>query len=198
VQLDLPAVLDALLEDPEVVADAVADRGQGERRERVHEARGQPAKAAVAEAGIALLLQDLAEVGSALRGQALRGLVEAEVQQAEPEAPPGQELGREVGDALDVVLEVRALGRQPAVHQAVAHGVRERAVEIGRRGLARVLRARVEQVVDDGLAEGARLHADAGRPVRAHAARCRDERRLGAHTCSTRTSTTIDSRPAPL
>ena len=54
VLLDLPAVLDLLLEDAEVVADAVADGGQLQRGQRVHEAGRQPPQAAVAEARIAL------------------------------------------------------------------------------------------------------------------------------------------------
>ena len=46
--LDLPAVTNRLIEDPELVADAVADRRNIERRQRVHVTRGQPAQAAIA------------------------------------------------------------------------------------------------------------------------------------------------------
>ena len=47
--LDLPAVVDLLLEDAELVADAVADRRPLEGGQRVEVARRQPAQAAVAE-----------------------------------------------------------------------------------------------------------------------------------------------------
>ena len=50
--LHLPAVLDRLPEDPVVVADAVAVRGNAERRHALHEAGGEAAEAAVAERGV--------------------------------------------------------------------------------------------------------------------------------------------------
>jgi hypothetical protein len=65
--LDLLAALDPLLEDAVLVADAVADRGQLQRGERVHEARGEPAEAAVAEPGIAFGLDHLVDVDSSCR-----------------------------------------------------------------------------------------------------------------------------------
>ena len=48
--LDLPAVLDLLPEDAVLVAQAVADRRDLQRGQRVDEAGGQPAEAAVAQA----------------------------------------------------------------------------------------------------------------------------------------------------
>ncbi len=48
--LELPAVDDLLLEDAELVADAVADGRDLECRHRIEEARGETAEAAVAEA----------------------------------------------------------------------------------------------------------------------------------------------------
>ena len=47
-QLDLPAVTNRLIEDAELVADAVADGRNVERRQRVHVTRGQAAQAAIA------------------------------------------------------------------------------------------------------------------------------------------------------
>ena len=51
-----------LIEDAELVADAVADRRNLERRQRVEEAGGQPAEAAVAEARLLLLRDQLVEI----------------------------------------------------------------------------------------------------------------------------------------
>src|SRR5580698_8360539 len=45
----LPAIVDDLAEQTEIVADAVADRGDAERRHAFHEACGKTAEAAVAE-----------------------------------------------------------------------------------------------------------------------------------------------------
>jgi hypothetical protein len=52
--LDLPAALDALREHAELVADAVAVRGQPERGHRIEEARGQAAEAAIAQRRVGL------------------------------------------------------------------------------------------------------------------------------------------------
>ncbi len=60
--LDLPAVGDLLAEHAVLVAQAVADRGDLQRRQRVDEAGGQPAQAAVAQAGVGLLFGQLVPV----------------------------------------------------------------------------------------------------------------------------------------
>ena len=60
--LRLPAVADLLVEDAELVADAVADGRALQRRQRVEIAGGQPAQAAVAQPRLLLAGQDLIEV----------------------------------------------------------------------------------------------------------------------------------------
>ena len=57
-QLHLPAVANRLIEDAELVADAVADGGNVEGRQRVHVTGGQPSEPAVAEARLLFLLQE--------------------------------------------------------------------------------------------------------------------------------------------
>ena len=157
--LDLAPVLDALLEDAEVVADAVADRGQLQRRQRVHEARGEPPEAAVAEARIAFPFEDLAQVEAALGGERLGDLVQAQVHQAQAQAAAGQELRRQVVGALDVALEVGALRREPAVHQTIAHCMSEGVVEVRRRRVSNVLGTGVDQMLQHRLLEVAALQA---------------------------------------
>ena len=133
------AVLDALLEDAEVVADAVADRGQRQRRQRVHEAGRQPAQAAVAQARVALLIEHVVEIAASRSAASASAVsVQAQVQQAQAQAAPGQELRRQIVGALDVALVVGALRGEPAVHQPIAHGVGQRLVQIARRGLAQI------------------------------------------------------------
>jgi hypothetical protein len=166
VPLDLMPVLDALFEDSEVVADPVADGGQAERGQRVHEAGGA-AEAAVAEARVPLLVEDVPEVEAALRGDRLRHSVQPEVQKAQAQAASGQELRREIVDALHVLLVVCALRGQPPVYQPIAHGVGQRLIEIGRRRLARLLRARIEKMVEHGAPDGFGIHPRArARPQR--------------------------------
>jgi hypothetical protein len=69
---DLPAVLEGLAEDAELVADAVPDAGDAERGERVEVAGSQPSEAAVAEAGLGFegteLVEAQPEVGKSLAG----------------------------------------------------------------------------------------------------------------------------------
>src|SRR5690606_38850611 len=60
--LDLPAVDDLLLEDAELVADAVRERRDLERRERGDEARGKTSEAAAAEPGLGLLGEQAVEI----------------------------------------------------------------------------------------------------------------------------------------
>ena len=103
VLLDLAPAVDALLEHAEVVADAVADRGQLQRRQRVHETGRQPPQAAVAQPGIALALEDLAQIEAVVGGELDRRLVQVHVHQAQAQAAAGQELRREVADALHVL-----------------------------------------------------------------------------------------------
>jgi hypothetical protein len=71
--LQLPAILERLLEDPELVVDAVCYGWQIERRQRVHEAGGQPPQAAVAQGWLGLQsdqrVQVEAQVGQRLARQ---------------------------------------------------------------------------------------------------------------------------------
>lgn len=60
--LELPAVLDALLEDAVVVAQAVAVRREADRGHRVEEARRQTPETAVAQTRVLLDLLELLEL----------------------------------------------------------------------------------------------------------------------------------------
>ncbi|MNT54557.1 hypothetical protein D3C72_1917280 [compost metagenome] len=56
--LHLHAIHDGLLEDAVFVADAIAERGDFQRRQRIHEAGREPAQAAISQPRLDLLLQD--------------------------------------------------------------------------------------------------------------------------------------------
>src|SRR5262245_31981484 len=60
--LDLLPIANRLIEDPELVADAVADRRDLERRERLHVARGETSESAVAQPRLLFFGQQLVEV----------------------------------------------------------------------------------------------------------------------------------------
>ena len=91
--LDLPAVADLLVERAELVAQAVADRRDVERRERLHEARREPAEAAVAEPRLLLVLDELVERYPELRERGARRGLQVERQEVGAELGADQELG---------------------------------------------------------------------------------------------------------
>jgi len=119
--LVLPAVADLLIEDAELVADAVADRRQLEGGQRVEEAGGEPAEATVAEAGLLLVLDQLVvrqpEVG---QRRPQRGL-DAEGQDVVAELRAEQVLGGQVDDGAVVALEEGAGRPHPPRQIGRAH-----------------------------------------------------------------------------
>ena len=160
----LPAVLvDGLREDAEVVADAVAHRRVLQRRERIHEARGQPAEAAVAEARVDLFLRDPVEIEAQLL-QRVAGLLHqfaVERREAVDERAAEQVLDREVADALHARLGHAALRRKPARGEFLADRERQRVVHVALRGGVRVLAERAGQTVEQYRAKRAGSEADA-------------------------------------
>ena len=146
--LDLPPVPDLLLEDAELVADAVAVSGEAEGRHRVEEARGEAPEAAVAETRLRLVLEDIRELETRALQQRLRLVVDAERVEVVGERAPEQELGREVVDPLGVDLRVRLLRLRPAIREPVAHRQREREEAVEVRRVRGPLPERVRQVVE--------------------------------------------------
>jgi hypothetical protein len=85
--LDLPAVVDLLIEDAELIADAVADGRALEGGQRVETARGQPSQTAVAEPRFLLACQHVVEVLPQRRQRLPGRVLDAEVEQVA--APSG-------------------------------------------------------------------------------------------------------------
>ena len=118
--LDLIAVVDALVEDAVLVAQAVPHRGDLERGERVDEARSESAKPAVAEARVRLHLAETAHVDLLALEEILDHGIEHEVRDVVRERPADEELHRQVIDALGVGAIVGHLGLEPALGEQVA------------------------------------------------------------------------------
>ena len=120
--LDLPAIVDPLAEHAVHVADAVAVGGQREARHALHEARGKPAEAAIAERRVGLDLFEFGEV-DAVELQGLRDLVVAlQIGHRVAQQPADQEFEAKIIDALGAG-RVRRLGRRhPAFDDIVADG----------------------------------------------------------------------------
>ena len=132
--LDLLAALEGLAEDAVFIADAVADARDAHGRERIDEARREPAEAAVAEPRLDLLLTQLFDVDAA-RGHRLgRDVGEPRREQVVVELAAEQILGGQVADALGLRHALTALVFEPACHQVVAHRVGEGEVAVVRAG----------------------------------------------------------------
>ena len=165
--LDLPAVTNLLIENAELIADAIADGVMFQRGERVQIAGRQPAQTAVAQPGLLLAGQNFAEVLAEFLERRARRVFDTEIEQVRAELRPHQELSREI--ARDLPAEVqRSLGRRrPVVLHAIPHRQSQRSVVVlGSEGGRRAA-DRVAQMVDDPAAERVGVHsrtAMAGRP----------------------------------
>jgi hypothetical protein len=102
-RLHLPAVANLLIEDAVLVADAVADRGNIQRGQRIHEAGGQPAQPAIAQPRLFFLLDQNIQVDAQLPHRLLGFVVDAQVDQVVGQMRPGQKLRREVADHAHIL-----------------------------------------------------------------------------------------------
>jgi hypothetical protein len=103
--LDLPAVVDLLVEDAEFIADAIADRRTLKGGQRVEVARGEPAEAAVAQSRFLLASQDRVEILAHRRQRLPCRSLHAEVQQVVAQLRTHQEFGRQIAGHLAAEIE---------------------------------------------------------------------------------------------
>src|SRR5690606_28114920 len=113
---------DLLLEDAELVAYAVRERRNLERRERIDEARGEPTEAAIAEPGLRLLGEQPVEVEPQVLDRVFHLIVDAEVDQVVAELGAEQIFGREVRDGTRARRRVRRRRADPAAQHQIANG----------------------------------------------------------------------------
>ncbi len=133
----LITVLDALAEHAVFVANAITHDRQLKGGAAVHETGGQAAEAAVAQAGVGLLLDDLFQrVAEALQRFARRR-VKTEIEDMVTQCAADEEFERQVVGATPARLVARGVGVHPVGHDAVAQGPGERMVGIQRRGAVR-------------------------------------------------------------
>ena len=127
-ELHLPTEPDRLLENAELVADAIADGRNLQGRQGVEIAGSEPPEAAASQAGLLLLFQQLFESNAEL-GHRLPGMFpDAEVDERVAEVRPWQELGRHVADGAHLARVIGGTGIDPALEQPIADRVGERHV----------------------------------------------------------------------
>ena len=108
------------------VADAVSDRRDVERRQRVHETGGQPAQAAVAQARLNIQLAELGQVDAVALHRVLGQRISVRVKQVLFQLLPNQILGGQVIDELGILAEIAIDVLLPEIHHVIAHRVGER------------------------------------------------------------------------
>ena len=152
-EFHLPPVADRLVEDAELVADAVADGRDAETGERIHVARGQAAQPAVAEAGLLLLVEQVAEVLPDARQGLLRRAPDVEIDEAVAQVRPDQKFSGEIRDQLRarVPLNDRFRRCHTAVEQPIAHRIGQRHVPVVARREPRRLGQQELKVLDQRL-----------------------------------------------
>ncbi|MCY1399398.1 hypothetical protein D9M71_144520 [compost metagenome] len=141
----LPAVADHLLEQAVLVADAVAVGGDVQGRHAFHEARRQPAEAAVAQRRVRLgqahALQVHAQFGQRRAGD----FQQAEVAQVVDQQAADEEFQREVVDPLALAAVDRPGRFLPAVDQVLAGRQGDGLEPVMVEGIRRVLAYRIAQ-----------------------------------------------------
>ena len=130
-QFVLPAVVDALLEQAVLVADAVAIGRDAERRQAVHVAGGEPAEPAIAERGIGLDVAQPIEIGAEAFQRGARRLDQPQVCQRVEQQAADQEFYRQVIDAFFLCPLGLGARRAGSVDDAVAHRQRRGLVPVG-------------------------------------------------------------------
>ena len=149
----LPAVLDHLAEQPVVVADAVAVSGYAEARHAFHEAGGEAAETAIAERRVGLGRAQAIGIDAEVAKRGTRNVGEAEIAEHVGKQAADQELEREIVDALASLRVARAFGREPAMDDTVADGVRGRHEPVAVGGRGGILADRQRQLGEYGTLE---------------------------------------------
>ncbi len=150
-RLTLHAAFDELPEQAVFVVDAVAVSRHAKRRERIEEARGQSAEAAVAQARIRFLISKAGEFKAESRQSRPRFFVQAEVSQVVFQRLADEEFHRQVIEPFGVAVLVSLFGFGDAVDQAFADGEGKRAQCVRRSRLAVRHADRVSQVIANRL-----------------------------------------------
>ena len=146
----LPALRDDLAEQAEIVTDAVADRGDRQRRHALHEAGGQPPETAIAERRIRLAFAQVRQADAEIAERRLEHRQQAHIVQRVGEQAADQEFEREVIDPLAAGVVALLFGHQPAVHDAVAQRQRRGLVPVAPGRHPGVLADRQPQLGEDG------------------------------------------------
>ena len=165
-QLHLLAVDDLLAEQAVFIADGAAHGGQVQGSQGVHEAGRQTAQAAVAQGGFRLFLQHGVQVDVQLGQGLLVGVGGNQVQDIAVQAAAHQEVHGQVVQALALVGLALLPGDHPLLHDLVADGGSQGAVDLLVGRLLDGAAVVALQLADDGLLDGFFIERSRGHGVR--------------------------------
>src|SRR5450755_4707030 len=119
--LALKSANDFLLEQPELVVDAIAITGHVERGQRLEEACGQATKSAIAEPCIRLAVENFVEAHTETGKHSATELLNAQVRDVVAQRPAHEKFHGKVVEPLRVDVAEARLGLEHAIHDAVAN-----------------------------------------------------------------------------
>ena len=151
--LDLVSVDKLLLKQTELVVNAVADGGQIERGEGIEETRRKTAETAVAEPHVHFALANGLPIDAEFLQRTARLVVEAGVVEIVLEQAAHEIFEREIVEPTDILLVVRALGRDEAGEDLFTNGQRRGEPPVARFGGLQIAGQRKGEIAQDGLLE---------------------------------------------
>src|SRR5437762_843712 len=122
----LPAVLNRLFKDAVFVAQAVAHGGNLHRRHRIEEARRQAPEAAVTQARIGFLLQQLEPIEVLLLDGVFREVIKKKVRNIVGERAADEKFHREIINPLWILALIGFFRIHPSLRKDIAHGAGDR------------------------------------------------------------------------
>ena len=161
--LDLRTVDDLLLEQAVLITDAAAMARQAMRRHGVDEAGCETAEAAVAEAGIRLLLERIRQGEVEVLQYLLHGLLDTEIHEVALEQTAHEELDGEVVDLLLLTLRIGIVRLDPVIGDELLRHRRNGLIDLIRRQLVHLAAphdmCRLDELVLELLLELLKLFA---------------------------------------
>ena len=126
----LPALRDDLAEQAEIVADAIADGGNRQRRHALHEARREPSQPTIAERGVRFAFAQIRQGDAEIAKCGLEHREQTHIVQGVGKQPADQELQAQIVDPFASRVIAVLIDREPVVHDAVAQRQRCRLVPV--------------------------------------------------------------------
>ncbi len=151
---DLPALAERLAEDAVFVAYAVANRGDVQGRQRIHETGGKPSQATVAQARFDVQFAKVSQVDIVALHRVLRERIGVRVKQVLFQLLADQVFGRQVINEFGILPVVAVDVLLPVVHHVIADGMGEREIQIMLGRCIDGLPAREVEVVAKSLVKG--------------------------------------------